>query len=316
MKKVLVYGFYFHENLGDDLFMEAFQYLFPDIEFIFTDYIDTKNLNDIDVIFFGGGSFLLEKPIISNEAFEELKYKKIFYLGIGVEAEMHPAHKELMSNAVMVGTRSQDQVNNLKLINKNVAYFPDLIYSLQSKVEVSPKSNRSVLIMPNISVVPSWSSPHWKHAAWSYFKSEFAQFLDWVIINDYKINLFPMCRGNEMDDGLVSAELVLHMNNRNYCHIYSGRRLTNVKDITSLISQHDLVITQRFHGIVLANMTKIPCFSISHHDKIKSEHTMSYYGLSKDKLIRQFQSTVESKVMDTINPATFMTFSKQVIDLL
>jgi len=319
MKKILVYGWYAHGNIGDNLFIEAFQHLFPDIKFVFTDHIDLVSLDNIDVVFFGGGSFLLEKPIISDTAFQELKSKKIFYIGVGVEGEIHPDHKDLMFNALMIATRSPNQIDNLKLINKNVIYIPDLIYSLQSQVKLSPKLNygRSVLIMPNISVVPRRSDPHWKHASWAYFKSEFAQFLDYLIDDEYHINLFPMCKGISLDDDWASAELVSHMNNRNCYYIHPAcNRPQNIKEITSLVSRYDVVITQRFHGIVLAQITNVPCLSISHHDKIKSEHSISYYGLSKDKLIREFHNTIKSKVALVENSTTFLAFSKQVVDLL
>ena len=68
--------------------------------------------------------------------------------------------------------------------------------------------------MPNIAVLPQHTDPHWKHVAWSYFKSEFVQFLDWLIENDYHPQFFSMCHNMEMDDSWVSSELIGHMTNR------------------------------------------------------------------------------------------------------
>jgi polysaccharide pyruvyl transferase WcaK-like protein len=317
MKKILVYGFYFKGNIGDNLFIEAFQHIFPDIEFVFTDHIDLVSLDNIDVVFFGGGSFLLDEPYITAPALQKLYLKKIFYLGVGVEAKINFMHLDLMSKSVMIATRSLDQIDSLKLINKNVIYLPDLIYSLQSKVKLSSKLNRSVLIMPNISVVPRGSDPHWKHSAWNYFKSEFAQFLDFLIDEEFNINLFPMCKGISLDDDWASAELVSHMNDRSCFYIHpTCNRPENIEEVTALISKYDVVITQRFHGIVLAQMTKVPCLSISHHDKIKSEHSISYYGVSKDKLIEKFEYIKDSQVNISVDPATFLAFNKQVVSLL
>src|SRR5579864_6412775 len=114
MKKVLVYGFYHQGNLGDDLFVEAFQHLFPNVDFNFTESIDVDKLRDVDAVFFGGGSFLLERPNITEAALEVLKKKKVFYLGVGVEADIHPVYMELMSRALLIATRSIDQVERLR----------------------------------------------------------------------------------------------------------------------------------------------------------------------------------------------------------
>src|SRR5271163_1304539 len=128
--KVLVYGWYYQGNIGDDLFMESFRHLFPDFEFIFTENINSDKLKDVDAVFFGGGSFLLDRPLITEDALKILKSKKIFYLGVGVEVDIHPIHIELMSSALMIATRSKNQIDKLRLLNKNVSYIPDLIYSL------------------------------------------------------------------------------------------------------------------------------------------------------------------------------------------
>src|SRR5271166_6394396 len=137
MKNILIYGFYYKNNLGDDLFMEAFEYLFPDLELFFTDSISVDKLLGMDAVFFGGGSFLLGNHNISTEAVTILKTKKVFYLGVGVETDIHPVHLELMSGAQLIATRSIDQVERLRTINPNVRFIPDLVYALQDKVNIS-----------------------------------------------------------------------------------------------------------------------------------------------------------------------------------
>lgn len=192
MTKVLVYGWYHHGNIGDDLFTEAFSRLFINYQFVFTDSISLDKLTDIDAVFFGGGSFLSERPIIDSDAMDSLMLsKKIFYLGVGVESNIHHEHLQLMSRARMIATRSPEQADKLRLICPNVKVIPDLVYSLQNQIVQSNKEPRSVLVMPNISIVPNRSGPHWKFASWNYFKSEFSQFLDWLVENDYQITRLP-----------------------------------------------------------------------------------------------------------------------------
>lgn len=294
--KVLVYGWYHQGNIGDDLFMDAYRHLFPDIDFEFSEKITLDKLKDVDAVFIGGGSFLLDRPNISSEALQVLPTKKVFYLGVGVEADIHPTHQALISHAQMIATRSPEQVERLKSFNHNVKYVPDLVYSLQSKLSKPAKINKSVLVMSNLSVVPNNSDPHWKHASWAYFKSEFGQFLDWLIEEGYRPQLFSMCRGLNIDDDWASAELVNTLSRRSRNRIVTERPV-GIEAVSDLVARHELLITQRFHGIVLAEMTRTPYMAIHHHDKLKfsnpNEGTfLSYYNSSKLSYINAFEQTI------------------------
>lgn len=320
--KVLVYGWYYQGNVGDDLFIDAFKHLFPNIDFTFSDIITVELLENVDAVFFGGGSFLFGQPNIDDDALPILSSKKIFYLGVGVESIIHPIHEKLMASALLIATRSPEQVDRLKTINHNVKLIPDLVYSLQSQLSKPAKISKSVLIMTNIAVVPSHSDPHWKHASWDYFKSEFGQFLDWLLESGYKPQLFAMCRGLRLDDDWASAELVNAMDNR------SNRRFllekpVGIKEISDLCARHEIIITQRFHGIVLSEMTRTPYMAIHHHDKLKSTQPsdgtfISYYNSSKNSFINAFEQTINMKFSDPmpIKSSIFEAFSKEVTNLI
>ena len=322
MTKVLVYGWYHQGNTGDDLFIEAFCHLFPDYQFIFTDSISLDKLTDIDAVFFGGGSFLLDRPNITSDSLLALANRKVFYLGVGVEADIHPTHQEIMSHATLIATRSPEQVERLKILNSNVTLIPDLVYSLQSKLNKPTKISKSVLVMTNIAVVPNNSDPHWKHASWDYFKSEFGQFLDWLIESGYRPQLFSMCRGLNLSDDWASAELVAAMSRRSRNRIMTETPV-GIKEILDLVARHELIITQRFHGIVLAEMTRTPYIAIHHHDKLKfsqpNEGTfLSYYNSSKQSYISAFEQTIKMEFSNTlpIESTIFEAFAKEVANLI
>lgn len=320
--KILVYGWYHQGNIGDDLFIDAFRYLFPDIDFIFSEIISAELLENVSAVFFGGGSFLLDRPNIEDAVLPILSGKKIFYLGVGVESVIHPIHEKLMSKALLIATRSPDQVDRLKAINSNVNLIPDLVYSLQSEVNKPTKISKSVLIMTNMAVVPSHSDPYWKHAAWNYFKSEFGQFLDWLVESGYNPQLFAMCRGLNLDDDWASAELVSAMDKRSRERILL-QRPSGIKEVSELCAKHDMIITQRFHGIVLSEMTRTPYIAIHHHDKLKfsqpSEGTfLSYYNSSKQSYIDAFEQTINMNFSEPmpIKSSIFETFSKGITSLI
>lgn len=322
MIKVLVYGWYHHNNIGDELFIEAFRNLFPELDFVFTDNLDVHHLHDIDAVFFGGGSFLGDHPKITEAALQTLMHKKVFYIGVGVESEIHPIHKQLMSHAKMIVTRTISQVEKVKELNSDVIFAPDLVYTLQDKVQMSVRRPQSVLILPNVSVVPNRLDAVWKHAAWNYFKSEFSQFLDWLIENNYEVKLAPLCQASKVDDRWAINELIAQMSKRD--HKYEIMTpITNIGEVSSLISQFSVVISQRYHGMILSEITNTPYISIHHHDKLKNStidggQFISYYGMHKQQLINAVNVALNTKTSYSLPIETniYETVKHKVLHLI
>lgn len=298
-KHVLVYGWYFHSNLGDDLFIDAFKELFPNYNFTFRSSITSKDLHNVDAIFIGGGSLLEDRLDISEDAFIELQKRKVFYIGVGTETDIHPIHQCLIKQAQLIATRSASSLDKIKLLNDNVILIPDLAYIL-SPYQSSFKIERSVLIIPNISLVPKWNDVHWKHVSWEYFKVEFAQFLDQLVDAGHTINFLPMCSSDTLDDINAACEIVNKMTNSS--NAYFLPRRNNYRAATECISQYEVVISQRYHGIILANLTQVPCLTIHHHDKLKDMPGVNvpYYGISKSILMDSFNKIINTKKVDIL----------------
>jgi polysaccharide pyruvyl transferase WcaK-like protein len=286
MKKVLVYGFYYKNNIGDQLFIDALHKLFPHIHFVFTDHIERQHLLGVDALFFGGGSFLDTKPLISDDAINAIKLMPSFYIGVGSETDIHPFHLELIKAAKLVAIRSVIKKEVFYSLNTNTIVIPDLVYSLSDCVIQSDRHSKSILILPNVSVVPQYFTSHWEHVFWEKFKIEFAQFLDILIDDRYSINLFGMCRDNELNDNFASAEIINKMRHRSSKYITDCEK--DIASLTKLFSSYTNIITQRYHGTILSNMCKTPCLTIHHHDKLMHNASISYFEITKQKLIDAF----------------------------
>lgn len=286
--KVLVYGFYGHQNLGDDFFVDAFTTLFPKLDFTFTDTITTELLQNADAFFIGGGSFL-DQPIsgYTTETAALLKTKPVCYIGIGAETNIHQQHKDTIKTARLVATRTPNHTSKLFELNPNVIAVPDLVYALKPKLS-NFKIKNSLLILPNISVVPSHNNPHWMHTCWQHFKTEFAQFVDERIADGTHVRFFPFCTDTKLNDTIAIYELIGHMNKRSTAFIIDAANRT-FQATTALISQFETVITARYHGAILADMCGVPSLTIHHHDKLKLDHSISYYEVSKDNLTAHWQ---------------------------
>jgi polysaccharide pyruvyl transferase WcaK-like protein len=305
-KTILVVGQYSKSNMGDELFKDAFWKILPNHNLIFTDCINLSHKN-IDAIIFGGGSFL-EFPIdgIDEKVFANLTLP-IFYIGVGAETDIHPDHQALMKRAKLIALRSGSKFEVIKAFNPNTTIIPDLVYALYDPAFVVPKTTSSakrILLLPNISCVPKYSDAAWKHNAWQHFKFEFAQVLDTLIDDGYAIDYMPMSTDTNNLDDCAMIEI------RNLMH--KGKLLSeryryhspDIKDIIRLFSQYGTVISQRFHGLVLAEMSHTPYLSIAHHDKLNQTPLnqgifTSYYSCSKATLLKDFD-TAKSKTPSSL----------------
>jgi polysaccharide pyruvyl transferase WcaK-like protein len=281
-----VNGFFHHGNTGDQLFIEAFQYIFPNYNFIFKDEIEENDLKGIDAVFFGGGSFLDQHLNICDKAYSKIGEKKIFYIGVGLETNIDPFHRNLMERSELIAIRTPQFLEKAKKINENSIVIPDLVYALKPLCNKSEKIKNSILFIPNILVVPSWKGAHWGHSSWEHAKEQIAQTLDHLIESGKKINFFPMSKDKKLNDSFAAAEIINRMSYRNDYIIEAND--FSIDFVSKIISKYEIVITQRFHGIVLSEMLDIPYISIHHHNKLKTNEGngkhISYYELSKDAL--------------------------------
>lgn len=309
--KVLVYGFYQKNNLGDDFFEDAFKSLFPFVKFKFVNEIKSKDLKEYDHVFFGGGSFVYDA--IQVEDFNLLLDKNIFYIGIGVEKVIHEQHQLLMRKAKLIATRSNMAIFDLLKLNQNSFIIPDIVYAIPPTTS-NMKVNK-ILYIPNGCVVPNNKSPHWMHNSWNYFKSEFSQFLDEA---NLPVDILPMCDSKDNNDIAAGYEVMNLSVNKNYNLL---DKPLNFKSMTYEMSKYPIVITQRFHGIILSEILGKNYINIHHHDKLRqakphSGSAISYYGLTKDEMSLKFNIEKNKTKNPFIISNTFEDLSFKVKSIL
>jgi len=314
MKKVLVLGYYWKNNLGDQLFIDALKFLFPILDLTFVNHISLKDINNFDTIFIGGGSFLNESLDIEDGVFNLLKTKNIFYLGVGAETDFHPQHQELLKLAKLIAIRSDVGLSKVKLLNSKIIVISDLVNVLTPTISAN-KFIKSILFLPNASTTPTWNFQHWQHAAWNYFKSECAQFLDFMVEEGFTIKFFPFSTDDKINDSYAAIEIINSMSHRKNDYLITSTQMS-FSEATELFSQFNLIISQRFHGIILADMINVPCLSIYHHDKLKSSCSLSFYGLTKDALKKSVKDLIVKEQNMSLDLHCFEEMKQRVNQLL
>lgn len=289
MAKILVYGWYGHKNVGDELMAEALRRLLPDHELRFVDYIKNDALLDVDLVVIGGGSFLSFPMKMDGSAWTNLVKKPIVYVGVGAETDVHEDHARYLSRAAAVFVRSPAS-KRFAEVRPDAVLMPDLSLALSAPSFVK-RPSKEILFLANAQVLPTRVSPNWERAAWDYFKSETAQALDELILAGWKVTMAPFCDDANRRDSWACAELIAHCTERRSIRCldatwYGDAAFSKVRPT---FDAHSVVVTQRFHGAVISQATGAPCVVIHHHDKLaRIEPSVAklvpYYGVQKHAL--------------------------------
>lgn len=295
--KVLVYCFYNKYNIGDNLFIEAYKKLFPQYNFTFTGKLTEELFNNNDVLFLGGGSFLDGEPNIPRDLLEKLPSKPIVYLGVGAETSIHPWHKYLLKKAKLVYIRSIKSIDKILELNPNTFWCPDLVYAISDNFELSNKKSKSILYLPNSHVISKWNDAAWKHSAWEYFKSECSQAFEMLLDKGYNIDVFPMCNNKHHNDTFTAIEIINKMISNKLKMLPFEE--VDFNKICKIISSYELVISQRYHGLVIADITQTPCINLHHHDKLKE-----FSGTFTKNI--DFYKCAKTSILDAVDDILFV----------
>lgn len=280
-KRVVVYGWYGHHNVGDEAFKVAFQSILPEVDLTFVDKIP-DDINSYDALIIGGGSFL-EKPIDWKTFLINIP---IAFIGVGFTDNVAAANKYFMDNAKIVVAR-----NNIPQ-RENWISAPDLVYALPAEPEVKSEKD-VVMFLPNANFSPNHSCPEWHSRAWDWYVLEMAKCLDWLAEQGKEINIFPMCMDKNADDRRAAAYIIDRMKyklkvvHHDSSLMYYDQDMHQIK-FAELLARSSLVVSHRLHGMVFAQINKKKFIGVSGHDKMDqfgvttgATSIIPYYGFSK-----------------------------------
>ena len=291
MKRALVYGWYGHGNVGDELMKAGIAELLKRAECsaTFTDVLVEKDVVCADIVIIGGGCVLDRVPKTDNVATGLLASGSVpvAFISVGLETEVCDFFAALLRIAMCVIVRSPSRLEWVRELNAGAELAPDIAYSVLNATRPHSNERRGVLFLPNVEVMPRRDSAHWVHLAWDVFRSECSQFLDELIIQGNSVTFATMCRNDAMDDAWTAVGIASMMKAR------SLRLATSVPYASIDVHDYDFVITQRYHGIVVAETACIPYISIDHHNKLAHAWPhrgchISYYGTNKHDMLSAF----------------------------
>jgi polysaccharide pyruvyl transferase WcaK-like protein len=313
MAKILIYGWYGHSNVGDELMAEAMRSLLVGHELKFVDHIKHAELEQHDLVLIGGGSFLSMPVSMDGTSYTAISKKPVIYVGVGAETDVHHDHERLLKHASAVFVRSPAS-KQFAAIRSDAVLTPDISLALASP-SFNKRPDRELLFIANSQVIPTRVSPNWQRAAWDYFKSETAQAIDELIVGGWKVTMAPFCDDVNHRDSWACAELIAHCVERLSVRCLSATWYDDAafSKVRSAFDAHSVVVTQRYHGAIISQATGVPCVVVHHHDKLaRLDPTVAklvpYYGIHKDVLV----SSIETAEVPT--PVTNSGIFSQVRD--
>jgi polysaccharide pyruvyl transferase WcaK-like protein len=148
--------------------------------------------------------------------------------------------------------------------------FPDLVYSLQLPAP-RPAPPAGVRVVVGTNPVPFFDGRYWPTPDPSRYRdyvSKFAKFAEWLDKNGRSVLFFPT---QVRADALTIADIHGALNGSgNSPNILVGREIDTIEDLVSEISRADLVIANRYHGILISLMMNKPVLGVAYHEKSRA----------------------------------------------
>jgi colanic acid/amylovoran biosynthesis protein len=273
---IIVTGYYFEKNLGDDLFEKIGREIFTEqnfkqkinkIEFMKIDKITSNEVyfKCDKLILFGGetlNDYFLNKII-------EFKHKnphtELYAIGVSTNQSYN-----LICNKVNIFDkiifRNKADYNYFRpRLENHVSYAPDIVFTLKYKLPIINKKK------PNnvgfFVATPIYNGLCQKEK--DLFLKNMRAFINILMDNNFKVYMFPMCCNEKhSEDDLILIKKIID--------VYTPSQLKKIKVIQSNkkileeIPKMKYNFCWRFHSIVLSIIHNIPFVTFSKTPKVKN----------------------------------------------
>jgi polysaccharide pyruvyl transferase WcaK-like protein len=176
--------------------------------------------------------------------------------------------------------------------------FPDLVYSLQFCAPVQSQSNARRVVV-GINPVPFYDNFYWYSSdpvRYEDYVCKFASFSEWLDKSRNQVLFFPT---QLRADVLTIRDIRQAMNGAgNSENLLSCSPIHGFKDLISEISRTDLVVANRYHGILISLALGKPVIGLAYHEKSRAlleqvglgEYVLNSAEFEVEELIAKFRS--------------------------
>jgi polysaccharide pyruvyl transferase WcaK-like protein len=176
--------------------------------------------------------------------------------------------------------------------------YPDLVYSLKLPApRPIPTEGHSLIVGAN--PVPFFDGRYWPEpdpARYADYVRKFADFAEWLDGNGYSVLFFPT---QARADVLTIDDIRAALNGSGKSpRMLAGTHIQNIEDLISEIARTDLVIANRYHGILLSLALNKPVLGVAYHEKSRAlleqvgqgDYVLNIADLRTEDLIEKFKA--------------------------
>jgi len=201
---------------------------------------------------------------------------KVAILSVGAGPITSPLSKFFFKRVLnMVSYRSYRDAISSRLmeslgIKGSHPVFPDLVYSFQLPAP-KPASKDTERVVVGTNPVPFFDGRYWPTpdpARYREYVDKFARFAEWLDKSGHSVLFFPT---QARADVLTIGDIRQAMNGSGHSpNILAGQHIETIEDLISEISRADLIVANRYHGILISLMMNKPVLGVAYHEKSRA----------------------------------------------
>jgi len=180
----------------------------------------------------------------------------------------------------------------------NHPVFPDLVYSLQFPTpKPAPTISQRTVVGTN--PVPFYDGRYWRTpdpVRYRQYLGKFAKFTEWLDKTGHSILFFPT---QTRADVLTIDDIQQSLNGSAHSpNILARQPIESLEDLVSEISRADLVVANRYHGILISLILNKPVLGVAYHEKSRAllaqvgqgDYVLNVADFRTEELIERFSA--------------------------
>jgi polysaccharide pyruvyl transferase WcaK-like protein len=223
-----------------------------------------------------GGAWGFPFTLYKWTLLSKLTGTKVAILSVGAGPITSPLSKFFFKRVLnMVSYRSYRDAISSRLmeslrIKGSHPVFPDLVYSFQLPAP-KPASISSERVVVGTNPVPFFDGRYWPTpdpARYKEYVDKFATFAEWLDKSGHAVLFFPT---QARADVLTIDDIRQAMNGSGHSpNLLAGQHIETIEDLISEISRADLIVANRYHGILISLMMNKPVLGVAYHEKSRA----------------------------------------------
>jgi polysaccharide pyruvyl transferase WcaK-like protein len=203
---------------------------------------------------------------------------KLLFVSVGAGPMYHPLTRLFIRAALSLAQYrsyrdlySKEFLDGIGFKTQNDAIYPDLAFSLPKALFPTCDRHDRPRTVIGVGVKDYYGKlglpQRGGEAKYRAFISKLSKFVTWLLEHNYSVRLLI---GDTLYDNKVRADLIELLPSRTSrdgeCELIN-QPLSSVVDVVSELASTDIVVSARFHNILLAQMLGKPTVSLSYHEK-------------------------------------------------